>query len=162
MLKHLIASATIFALIAALAGSAFADMKAGDDAYARRDYEAAFKAWLPQAEAGDPVAQNNIGFMYRKGRGVKPSETEAAMWYRKAANQGSPEAMTNLGFMYDEGRGVGRDYVESYKWFLLAAERGRRGAEGHLKLLREEFVTPEQIAEAEKRAAEWRQSKEGQ
>lgn len=152
--------ASAVALILATATAASADFEAGNRAYAKRDYDSAFKEWLPLAEAGDPVAQNNIGFMYRKGRGIPLDEAEAVKWYRRAAEQGFPEAMTNLGFMYDEGRGVEQDFVESYKWFLLAAERGREGAEGHLDLLENAYMTPEQIAEAERRAAAWEPKRE--
>jgi len=35
-------------------------------------------------------------FMYAHGRGVPRSETEAATWYRKAADQGDAPAMNNL------------------------------------------------------------------
>jgi hypothetical protein len=143
-------------LAVGVANLAFADFDAGNRAYAERDYATAFKEWLPLAKAGDPVAQNNIGFMYRKGRGVPLDEKAAVKWYRRAAEQGFADAMTNLGYMYDEGRGVEQDLVESYKWFLLAAERGREGAEGHLKVLRDEFMTPEQVAEAKHRAAAWK------
>ena len=147
--------APVLVLATAAASAAVADFEAGNRAYADRDYDTAFKEWLPLAQAGDPMAQNNIGFMYRKGRGVPLNETEAVKWYRRAAEQGFPEAMTNLGYMYDEGRGVEQDLVESYKWFLLAAERGREGADGHLEVLKNEFLTPEQVAEAERRAAAW-------
>lgn len=142
-------------LVAGVASVAFADFEAGNRAYADRDYDTAFKEWLPLAEAGDPIAQSNIGFMYRKGRGIPLDEKEAVKWYRRAAEQGFPEAMTNLGYMYDEGRGVEQDLVESYKWFLLAAERGREGADGHLEVLKNDYMTAEQIAEAERRAAAW-------
>ena len=75
--------------------------------------------------------------------------------FEKLANLGIVVAQTNLGYMYDEGRTVKQDFVESYKWFLLAAERGREGAEGHLKLLEAEYMTPEQVETAKARAAEW-------
>ncbi len=130
------------------------EFEAGNEAYAKRDYETAFNAWLPLAKAGDPQAQNNIGFMYRKGRGVPASHVEAVKWYRRAAEQGFAEAMTNLGFMLDEGFGVKQDFVESYKWFLIASRQGRTGAEGHLEVLRE-FLTAEEIAKAEQRADSW-------
>ena len=155
-----------------------ADMQAGDEAYANNNYVLAFEEWLKEAEAGNPLAQNNIGYnilitassngdsytvkkllkcenidvMYRKARGAPIDWTEAVKWYRRAAEQGLPEAMTNLGYMYDEGKGVAQDLIESYKWFLLAARRDREGAEGHLELLRKEFLTPEAVTEAVKRA----------
>lgn len=133
----------------------YADMQAGNEAYANNNYVLAFEEWLKEAEAGNPLAQNNIGYMYRKARGAPVDWEEAVKWYRRAAEQGLPEAMTNLGYMYDEGKGVAQDLIESYKWFLLAARRDREGAEGHLELLRNEFLTPEAVAEAVKRADEW-------
>ena len=74
---------------------ALADFEAGNQAYAKRDYDTAFKAWLPLAEAGDPAAQNNIGFMYRKGRAVTPDDATAFSWYMRSAQQGFADAMTN-------------------------------------------------------------------
>lgn len=144
--------AIIAALVLASIAPVRADFMAGNRAYARRDYATAFSEWRPLALKGDPVAQSNIGFMYRKGRGVPRDEAEAVKWYRRAAEQGLPEAMTNLGFMYDEGRGIAQDFVESYKWFKVAAERGRPGADGHLRVLKS-FMTAEQVAEAEAAAA---------
>lgn len=131
-----------------------ADFEDGNEAYARRDYETAFIAWMPLAEAGDPRAQNNIGFMFRKGRGTQIDERKAIYWYQRAADQGFADAMTNLGYMYDEGRTVEQDLIVSYMWFTLAAERGRAGAEGHLDVL-ETYLSPEEVAEAKRRAAEW-------
>jgi TPR repeat protein len=155
----LAAGARVLALVAAMAvfggAHARADFDAGRRAYANGDYNTAFKEWLSLAEAGDPMAQNNIGYMYRKGFGIRLDEAEAAKWYRRAAEQGILDAMTNLGFMYDEGRGVERDYVESYKWFLLAVENGYEDAAGHLKILEESYMTLEQVAEAKRLAAEW-------
>ena len=132
-----------------------ADMKAGHEAYAENDYVRAFDEWLKEAKAGNPIAQNNIGYMYRKARGAPISWEEAAYWYSRAAEQGMPEAMTNLGKMLDEGEGVKQDFVESYKWFLLASRRGLEAAEGHLKILRNEFMSAEAVAEAIKRADNW-------
>ncbi len=153
--RSALVAAIAVALVSFSLSAAWADLEAGNKAYAERNYDAAFKAWYPLAEAGDPVAQNNIGFMYRKGRGVHLDESQAIEWYRRSAEQGFADAMTNLGYMYDEGRTVEQDFVESYKWFLLAAERGREGAEGHLEFLEAEYMTPDQVAEAKALAAAW-------
>ena len=40
------------------------------DAYKRKDYQTAYKLWLPLAEQGDADAQNNLGVMYNEGQGV--------------------------------------------------------------------------------------------
>ncbi len=141
--------------ILVISSPVYADMQAGNEAYANGNYGLAFEEWLKEAEAGNPLAQNNIGYMYRKARGAPIDWVEAVKWYRRAAEQGLPEAMTNLGYMYDEGKGTAQDLIESYKWFLLAARRDREGAEGHLEVLRNEFLTPEAVAEAVKRADAW-------
>ena len=62
--------------------------------------------------------------------------------------------------LYDEGYGVPRDHVESCKWFLLAVRGGHRGAQGHVDILVEEFLSDENLAEATRRADAWRAVKE--
>ena len=40
----------------------------------------------------DAVALFNLGYMYGSGRGVDLDDTEAARWYRLAADQGHVDA----------------------------------------------------------------------
>ena len=49
---------------------AFADVKAGVDAWSRGDYRKAVEEWRPAAIAGDADAQFNLGQAYKLGRGV--------------------------------------------------------------------------------------------
>ncbi|WP_354095625.1 tetratricopeptide repeat protein [Bradyrhizobium sp. RT10b] len=70
-------------------------------------------------------AQSHLGFMFETGRGVPQNYTEAAMWYRRAADS---LAQYSLGLLYDRGQGVPRDIVEASKWLNLAAAAGARGA----------------------------------
>jgi TPR repeat protein len=55
---------------------------------------------------------------------VERDFTEAARWYRKAADQGYYFAQANLGFCYLLGRGVGKDPDEAVRWFCKAAKQG--------------------------------------
>ena len=48
-----------------------------------------------RANQGDARAQDNLGYMYDKGRGVAQDSKQAAFWYRKAADQGDAPATTN-------------------------------------------------------------------
>jgi TPR repeat protein len=57
--------------------------------------------------------------------------------------------------MYANGRGVPENYVDAYKWFVLALAQGNGLAEYDRDLLRG-IMTPAQIAEAQKLAAEWK------
>ena len=57
---------------------------------------------------------------------------QAAIWFRKAAEQGLPEVQTNLGVLYEEGRGVPRDYVLAATWYRKAAEQSYAEAQANL------------------------------
>jgi hypothetical protein len=60
-----------------------------------------------------------------------------------------------------KGRGVTKDYVEAYKWFNLAAAKGDERADDariHLAAV-ERFLTPEQVAEGQRLAREFRPHK---
>lgn len=76
------------------------------------------------AERGNAEAQNNLGYRYYNGKGVKRDYAEAVKWYRKSAEQGYAEAQYWLGLMYQWGKGVKQDYAEAIKWFLKSAEQG--------------------------------------
>lgn len=106
--------------LAVLAGStalpAHADYQSGVDAYYKGDFRAAYDAWLPLAEAGDPVAQNSLGALYDHGLGVIEDNAEAARWYEMAAQQGFPLAMRNIGNQYATGHGVPFDLEAAKQW----------------------------------------------
>lgn len=80
---------------------------------------------------------------------------EAVKWYRKAAEQNYAAAQYNLGVCYSNGEGVTKDYVEAYKWRLLAVGQGDENAKQAMTTL-EKKMTPEQIAEGQKRAREFK------
>ena len=65
----------------------------------RGHYATAMRAWLPMAEAGNPEAQNNVGYMYEEGLGVPQNYLLAMNWYRQAADNGLAEAQHNLGML---------------------------------------------------------------
>ena len=102
--------------------------------------------------------------MYEEGNGVPQDYTEALKWYQKAADQGDAIGQATLGLMYEKGNGVPPDYVLAHKWFNLAATR--LSSSGSEKEERDTVVTerdrveglmtPEQIAEAQKLAREWK------
>jgi TPR repeat protein len=72
------------------------------------------------AEKGDARAQHNLGLMHHHGQGIPQSYTDAANWYRRAAEQGMPDSQGNLGIMYYEGQGVSKDYVLAHIRFKLS------------------------------------------
>ncbi len=100
------------------------------------------------AEQGGARGQSVLAFLYSNGRGVPQDHGEALRWARLAAEQGSPSARSLLGMNDMAGRGVEQDFVTGYMWLTLAGDTNAR-----TRLA--EFLTPEQIAEAEARARDW-------
>ncbi len=133
-----------------------AEKARSDTPYGQED----FAAWLPRALAGDPVAAYRLGRIYACCEGRQEDLTEAAHWFRKAAEAGHTPAQLGLATLYGKGLGVDQDYVQSYAWFAVAAENRDSGLARdqalELRDMMAAFLSPEQRAEAERLAAEWR------
>jgi TPR repeat protein len=108
-----------------------------------------------KAEAGDAESEVELGLRYDEGKGVAKNPVEAVKWFRKAAEQNFAAAQYNLRVCYYKGEGVAKDQVEAYKWLLLAARQGDEDAKYDTTIL-ESKLTPEQIAEGQKRAREFK------
>lgn len=91
-----------------------------------RTYPVAYKRFYERAQAGDAVAQNNLGHMYFDGRGVPVDYERAVMWLNKAAAQGNVEAQVYLGVAYWYGRGVTQDPNKACSFFAKAQKKGSR------------------------------------
>ncbi len=116
------------------------------------DMAAAVDWYTRAAKQGSPDAINRIGELWAGGLDGQPDPVEAAKWYRRAAGRGSAKAQLNLGRACLEGEGVGRDVMEAWAWFELAARQNQTQAV-RLRTEAERQLTPEQLAEAHKRAA---------
>jgi TPR repeat protein len=110
---------------------------------------------VKKAEAGDAVAQWNLGMCYSGGwktsegfiecKEVKKNPEEAIKWLRKSAEQGNPEAQLEMYGYYVEmaneeerTRKVGSSKMQIYEnlkiaeeWILKAAEGGNTAAQMH-------------------------------
>ncbi len=79
---------------------------------------------------------------------------------RPLAEQSDASAQYTLGIMYAYGEGVAQDYVLSHMWFNLAAAHPpadviqKAAATQRYKI--EGKMTPEQIAEAQRLARQWK------
>ncbi len=119
-----------------------------------------FEKFLVDAEKGDPEAQY---VLYGRGEPNK----ESLRWLCLAANQGYAPAQEMLGKLHAgffSGKYSGDwsdagfaepDRVRAYMWHSLATSSWQRRA-GYFKDALADQMTPEQIAEAEKLAAEWK------
>jgi TPR repeat protein len=123
-------------------------------AYNRQDYSAAHQLCRPLAEHGDASAQLSLGGMYYNGQGVQQDYAEAAKWTRKAAEQGYTPAQAHLGVLYWNGQGVQQDVVLAYMWLSLAAVN-EPDAVGERDLAASQ-MTPDEIAEAQRLARDWK------
>lgn len=112
--------------------------------------EKIFEETLAAANAGNPLAQHDLGIMYGKGIHVGQDMSKAMEWFRKAALQGLPEAIKilrqfaeqgiepaqyHLGAMYANGQGVEKNYEEAARWYKMAADRGMREAQANLGMM---------------------------
>ena len=107
-----------------------------------------------KAEAGDAVAQYNLGEMYYEGEGVPKDAAKALEWYQKAAAQGLAKAQYNLGEMYYEGEGVPRDAAKAVGWLQKAAAQGNANAQYSLGMF---YYTGEGVPKDAAKAVEWLQ-----
>ena len=123
-----------------------------------QDYTQAMKWYRLAADQGNAGAQFNVGLMYDTGQGVPQDDVQAMKWYRLAADQGYAVAQLNLGSMYALGQGVPQDYVQAHMWFNLAAAQGNTDGEKNRDLVAEQ-MTPQQIAQAQELARNWKSKK---
>src|SRR5262245_17377009 len=115
--RYLLASLS-FALLAAPVSAQ--SVRAGTEAWARADYDAAVAIWRPLAEKGDADAQFNLGQAYRWGRGVPLNLGAAQSWYERAAEKGQLDSQVILGLMLFQNG----DHPGGLRWLKLASEQG--------------------------------------
>src|SRR5271163_3427097 len=95
------------------------------NAEAKRDTQSEHSSNVAQlqtkAAQGFVQQELELAAAYFAGRGAPKDLSQAAYWYRKAADQGNPAAQLYLGYMYSAGLGVSRDVPEAIRWYRRAA-----------------------------------------
>jgi TPR repeat protein len=106
------------------------------------------------------LAAASLGDLYAEGRGVTQDYSEAARWYRRAAERGHPGGQNRLAHAYLNSKGVSGDPVQGYAWLELAAsaDPAKYGAERDRVASQ---LNPNQLAEVQKLVLEF-QPKRGQ
>lgn len=74
------------------------------------------------------VRQYNLGVCLGKGRGLPKNVKEAALWYRKAAEQGDSMAQFRLALCLATGKGVEKDLEQAVELYEQAAAQKHGGA----------------------------------
>ena len=119
------------------------------------DFSEATRWFRKAAEQGQGESQFSMGLRYFEGQSVAQDDTEAARWFRLAAEQGVGMAASMLAEMYAKGRGVPQDLVEAYKWLAVAGGQIEPDRVTVTLGDLESKLTPDQLAEAQRRAKEF-------
>jgi uncharacterized protein len=77
-----------------------------------------------EANAGDPLAQHELGLRFLLGEGVPADTSQAVFWIKKAADQKLTSAKYNYAILLINGIGVVWDPFEAFKLFQSAANDG--------------------------------------
>jgi len=77
-----------------------------------------------EANAGDPLAQHELGLRFLLGEGIPADTSQAVFWIKKAADQNLTSAKYNYAILLINGIGVGWDPFEAFKSFQSAANDG--------------------------------------
>jgi uncharacterized protein len=125
-----------------------------------KDIDEALRWYTKAGDQGDTQVQMLLATMYYMGSDLPQDFSKAATWYGKAADRGVSEAQSMLGLMYAEGEGVPQDYVLAHKWSNLAASAAAPGKDRAEAINQRDRIaarmTPQQIAESQRLAREWK------
>jgi TPR repeat protein len=119
----------------------------------------AFNMWSFKADDPWVMDEVNAGsltfaYLYCMKKIFSKQEHEAvALLHGQVHDHCSMLAMGALGYCYAEGKGVPQSYTEAYVWFNLASAIGLRAAASDRDRFAEK-MSPEQLVEAQRQAAE--------
>jgi TPR repeat protein len=79
---------------------------------------------IQEANAGDALAQHELGIRLLLGEGIAADTAEAVKWIKTAADNNLSAASYNYGILLMNGLGVEWNPFEAFKYFLRAASNG--------------------------------------
>lgn len=94
----------------------------------------AYRLWqqftlMREANAGNSLAQHELGLRYLLGDGVPADTLQGAYWIKEAADQNLAAASFNYGILFLNGWGVPWNPYEAFKYFYNAANAGMSNAQ---------------------------------
>lgn len=114
------------------------------------------------AEGGDVRAQYILADLYAKGKGgLVKTEKTARIWFQRSAQNGYAPSFFRLAAIAKRAKKP----VEAYQWYTLAIETFRSGPDQQYAIrVRNDLsdsakLTPDQIKEARKDAADWKEAR---
>jgi len=105
---------------------AHAEIQKAKEAILVDDFATALKILEPLAEDGDPVAQLNLGVMYRRGHGVEKDEEKGIYLYKLSAEQEFAGAQHNLAAVLYNDAETATVRSAAVELFMLAAKQGNQ------------------------------------
>ena len=103
-------------------------LAAATAAIAREEYSIALELLPPLAEAGNAIAQSQLGLLYAEGLGIEADYNTSLPLFTRSAKQGEPDGLYYLGYSYLHGTGVDIDRSRALAYFILAAQMGHKAA----------------------------------
>lgn len=88
-----------------------------------RNDKKAFDLLQKSAETGNKTAQNNLGWMYKNGRGCETDYSIALQLFKDA---GTVSSFYHLGEMFEEGLGVTVDLNKAIEYYKQGAKKAMR------------------------------------
>ena len=125
----------------------------------KRDPKKSTEYYLRAAKLGYSGSQNNVGWAFYKGDGIKRSIPDAVFWVTRSAEQGEPFAYGSLCEMHAAGDAFIRDDIEAFKWCRLAVDQEPEGnaRDNDIKLLQSyiHHMSAEDIKKGRNLADKW-------
>lgn len=95
------------------------------------DRDKAVEYFLKSSEQGNAGAMLQLGFFYDE----QEKFSEAAKWYKNAAQKGNSTAQFNLAICYLKGEGTHKNISSAQHWLQKASKEGHKGAQDLLQKL---------------------------
>lgn len=97
--------------------------------------DAAVLSYRKAAESGHATAQNNLALMFAAGHGITRDDSQAQLWFGRAAAQGCAPAQFHLGVRWHRASltlaplEAREARIEAFKWLQLATAQSYPNAE---------------------------------
>jgi hypothetical protein len=76
------------------------------------------------AEAGNPTATYEMGYLCENGDGVPKSPAQSAQWYMRGARMGNAASEAAVGQLYEYGNEVQENWDTAAQWYTKSAQQG--------------------------------------
>jgi TPR repeat protein len=100
--------------------------------YKSGDHAGAAALMQQAAQAGNPTATYELGYMYENGDGLQQDAAQAAQWYLKAADLGDAAGEAAVGQLYESGNQVAENWDTAAQWYMRSAQQGNPKGEFRL------------------------------